>query len=226
MANSLDSYVFSSSGDFYIAEFEIILTKIVCCYEMMIDNRDTVPNKEEIIRDILYNQYLNNNKVRNQIGLNFNVDCEPAEYVNGKCSGYVDLKFFSINSLTDTSAYYIIECKRLDNQNLRGITGLNAEYIKNGIMRFIDIQYSTNKNLNGLIGFIVKSVDIEGNIKNINNLLETQFTSANTQNKLTAAGVIQDFDYLYFSIHRRKNSKKNLKLYHLMLDFSKNIKLE
>lgn len=191
----------------------------------MIDNSDTVPNKEEKIRDILYTRYLNNNTIRNQIGLNFNIDCEPAEYVNGKCSGYVDLKFSSINSLTDTTAYYIIECKRLDDQNLNGTTGLNAEYIKKGIMRFVSGQYSTNKNLNGLIGFIVESVDILENIKNINKLLETHFTGANTKTKLTAAGFTQGFDHSYFSIHKRKNDKEDIKLYHLMFDFSNNIEV-
>lgn len=222
MINSLDSSVFSATGDFYIAEFEIILAKIVYCYEMMISNGDTIPNNEEKIRDILYNRYLNNNKIRNQIGLNFNIDCEPAEYVNGKCSGYVDLKFFSRNSLTDTSAYYIIECKRLDNQNLKGITGLNAEYIKNGIMRYVSGQYSANKYLSGMIGFVVEQLDISANITNINNLLRMAFSDAKTKTFLTPLSFINDFKYQYYSIHKDIKNKE-FKLYHLMFDFSANV---
>jgi hypothetical protein len=191
---------------------------------MMIDNGNTVPNKEDKIRDILYNRYLNDNKVRNQIGLYFNIACEPAEYINGECSGYVDLRIFSRNSLTDTSAYYIIECKRLNNQNLNGTTGLNAEYIKNGIMRFVSGQYSTNKYLNGMIGFVVEQLDIDANITNINTLLQKKFSDANTITFLTFINFIEDFKYQYCSVHRDIKNKK-IKLYHLMFDFSKNIKV-
>lgn len=225
MSNSLNSSAFPGSADFYTAEFEIILTKIVCCYKMMIDNGDTVPNKEEKIRDILYNRYLNDNKVRNQIGLYFNIACEPAEYINGECSGYVDLRIFSRNSLTDTSAYYIIECKRLNNKNPNGTTGLNAEYIKSGIMRFVSGQYSTNKYLNGMIGFLVESMDISGNINKINNLLKIHFICSNTLTELTVTDFIKNFGYQYYSEHGSKKDETKIKLYHLMFDFSKNIEV-
>lgn len=223
MFSPLDPSAFSGSDDFYIAEFESILTKIVCCYKMMICNGDTVPNEEEKIRDNLYIRYLNNNRVRNQIGFNFNIVCEPAEYLNGECSGYVDLRIFSRNSLTDTSAYYIIECKRLDSQNLIGKTGLNAEYITNGIMRFVSGKYSTNKYLNGMIGFVVERMDIARNIESINTLLYASFSCANTLTKLMATRFIKDFDYSYYSIHKRSGCEKNIKLYHLMFDFSGNM---
>lgn len=225
MFNSLDPSAFPGSEDFYVAEFETILTKIVCCYKMMINNGDTVPNKEEKIRDCLYNGYLNNNRVRNQIDLYFNIVCEPAEYINSECSGYVDLRIFSRNSLTDTSAYYIIECKRLDDRNLKGKTGLNAEYIGSGIMRFVGGQYSTNKYLNGMIGFVVVRMDINANVTNINYLLEKIFFDANTETILTPLHVIKDFQHQYYSIHKGTDNKK-ITLYHLMLDFSANMNEE
>lgn len=224
MYNRLDASAFSQSTDFYISEFEGILIKIAYCYKMMIGDGITVQNNEEKIRDSLYVNYLNKNDVRNRIGLNFNIVCEPAEYSeNGGCSGYVDLRIFSQNSLTDTTAYFIIECKRLDSQNLQGETGLNAKYIKHGIMRFVNERYSTNKYLNGMIGFVVESMDIPCNISNINNLLENKFTCSNTSMKLTATEFIQDFPYQYYSEHITNNNKKTIKLYHLMFDFSKNM---
>ena len=194
----------------------------------MLQNDDkwgvAVSNNEEKIRDLLYSQYLNNNDVRNSIGLNFNIVCEPAEYSeDGKCTGYVDLRVFSRNSLTDTSAYFIIECKRLDNQNLKGETGLNAKYIKDGIMRFVNKQYSANKHLNGMIGFVVESMNISGNIDNINNLLKNKYACSNTLTKLTVTDFIQDFDYQYYSEHKVIEKHKKVKLYHLMFDFSKNM---
>jgi hypothetical protein len=223
MTDPLDPSLFLESEDFYIKEFEYILAKIVCCYKLMRNKGDMVPNNEENIRDALYNGYLNKNEVRNRIGLNYNIDCEPAEYRNGLCSGFVDLKIFSSNSLTDTSAYYVIECKRLDNQNCNGTTGLNAEYIRNGIMRFVNGKYSTNKYLNGMIGFVVEQMDISCNISNINKLLKNHFSNAHTVSDLSPVEFINDFEYQYYSIHRKsKNSK--IKLYHLMFDFSAIIK--
>lgn len=224
MYSRLDASAFSQSTDFYIVEFEGILRKIVYCYRMMIGDGIRVQNNEEKIRDSLYVNYLNKNDVRNRIGLNFNIVCEPAEYSDDdECTGYVDLRVFSRNSLTDTSAYFIIECKRLDNQNLKGETGLNAKYVKDGIMRFVNEQYSTNKHLNGMIGFVVESLNITGNIDNINNLLKNKYACSNTLTKLTVTDFIQDFDYQYYSEHKTTEKQKKVKLYHLMFDFSKNM---
>ena len=223
MANPLDPSVFPGSADFYIAEFESILVGITSCYKMMIEDNVSVPsNNENRIRDILYSKYLNDNAVRKKIGFYYNIICEPAEYINYVSSGFVDLRFFSKNSLMDTSAYYIIECKRLDNQNLNGTTGLNAKYIKNGIMRFVDGKYSTNQYLNGMIGFVVEQMDITANITNINKLLRKNFSNANTETILTFHNFIKDFKYQYYSIHKDIKNRK-FKLYHLMFDFSANI---
>lgn len=220
-----DASAFPQSEEFYAGEFERILQKITLCYKMMISNGVRVPNNEEKIRDSLYVNYLNKNDVRNKIGLNFNIVCEPAEYSeDGECSGYVDLRIFSQNSLTDTTAYFIIECKRLDNQILQRKDGLNGKYIEHGVMRFVNEQYSTNKYLNGMIGFIVESMNISGNIQNINNLLENKFACSNTLIKLTVTDFIQDFDYQYYSEHKTSKNKKRVKLYHLMYNFSGNMK--
>jgi len=75
-----------------------------------------------------------------------------------------------------------------------------------------------------MIGFVVESMDISSNIKNINNLLENNFTHSNTSIKLTVTDFIQKFPYQYYSEHTTNNSKKTIKLYHLMFDFSKNMK--
>jgi len=223
MSKTLDSSVFFASDDFYVAEFESILTKIVYCYKMMINNGDTVPNREESIRDVLYIRYINNNEIKNRIKLNYDIVCEAAEYKKEKISGYVDLRISSSNSLIDSAAYYIIECKRLDNKNHKGTSGLNAEYIKNGIMRFVNGQYSTNKNINGIIGFVIELMNISDNIQNINYLIKNHFNDTNTITKLTTADIIQNFKHSYYSIHKRNFDNDTIKLYHLMFDFSKNV---
>ncbi len=128
----------------------------------------------------------------------------------------------TINTFKDTSDYYLIECKRLDNKNLTGKTGLNSEYIANGIMRFVTGKYSTYSDLNGMIGFVVETMDIQKNIQNINDLLNKKPFDASTEKSLRLESFIKNFKHQYYTSHRDFNNKV-FNLYHLMLDFSDNL---
>lgn len=110
-------------------------------------------------------------------------------------TGRVDIKIININDFEEHEAYYIIECKRLD-----GTGVLNRNYVAQGINRFTTNYYSSHYGVNGMIGFVVAHFDIDGNMRNI----ETFFH-------------VLEKDKLYESIHR------DLKLYHLMMDFSSNV---
>ena len=218
LLKNLDASGFYPAPHFYEGEFECILIGITNCYQMMIDDKVQVPNDENQIRDILLINYLKKREIRNKLGFtdNYGFDREVPE---DNDIGRSDIKVTTRNTLTEQDAYYIIECKRLDNQNLTGISGLNADYIKEGIMRFIIRKYSAFYGINGMIGFVVKNMDIHKNIININTLLKNHFASANTDVFLTKGKYIDDFEYQYFSLHY--DVKNNLlKLYHLMFDFS------
>lgn len=223
--DNLNAFDFQYSSESYELEFERILTGITACYKMMIKDNVSVPqNDENRIRDILYNDYLNNNKIRNYLKLRpYLFDCEVAEYdKKGHLTGYVDFKISTQNTFVESNAYYSIECKRLDNKKPMGTTGLNADYIKEGIMRFVTVQYSSHRGINGMIGFVVGKMNIDNNIKSINGLLTNNYKSTNTQKKLTHVDCIKKFKYSYYSIHNDIEDKK-IKLYHLMFDFSANL---
>ncbi|OOP57734.1 MAG: hypothetical protein AYP45_01810 [Candidatus Brocadia carolinensis] len=220
MHRKLDPSAFLESASFRDAELQDVLTKIVYCYRLMLSNNIRVANNENQIRDELLINYLKNNKIRKQFQLTAYLFDKEVPEDNTK--GRTDIKVQTMNTFVDTSAYYIIECKRLNNQILRGKTGLNAEYIGSGIMRFVNGHYSTNKYLNGMIGFVVERVDINTNVENINYLLKKMFISANTETVLTSLNFIRDFQYHYYSLHKGTNNKR-IKLYHLMLDFSANM---
>lgn len=222
--DNLNASSFIPSSEIYEIEFQNILTGITTCYHMMLKDKVTVPNNENKIRDILYNNYLNNNKTRSSLKLtHFIFDCEVAEYdKGGNLAGYLDLKISTQNTFIESNAYYCIECKRLDNLNLKGTTGLNGEYINEGIMRFVTEHYSSYHGINGMIGLVVERMNIANNIRNINGLLSNNFKDANTQKKITPVGFIKNFKHSYYSIHKNTNEKE-IKLYHLMFDFSRNI---
>ena len=220
MFGSLDASNFSGSILFYDNEFEKILSKITTCYQLMKTDKVVLENHENKIRDILLLNYLKNDEIREKVDLiEWHFEREVQE---DHSIGRTDIKVISPNTFKKQEAYYILECKRLDNTKTRGTSGLNAKYIKNGIDRFITKYYSSYYRVNGMIGFVVEDLKIDENVKNINILLATSFTSITTKQEITKDSFIDDFEYHYNSVHIDKDNDE-LKIYHLMFDLSENV---
>ena len=201
------------------SELEKILCKIINCYYLMIENEMELINKENFISDVFYNKYLNDNIIRNKFELNdykFGRDNQENNNISNP-----DFQIITEDTFKDTNAYYIIECKRLDNKNTNGINGLNNKYIEEGIKRFTSGKYSTYKNTNAMIGYVVEKMDIDKNITHINNLLTKKIIIC-TKKKLQKKIILQNFNYSYTSEHHNANNS-TITLYHLMFDFYKNI---
>lgn len=144
----------------------------------------------------MLSNYLNNNNLRQKFEL-MNFLFDPEVPVN---NGRSDIKIQTKDTFIDTSAFYIIECKRLD-----GNSKLNKAYIEHGINRFTtkyksenhEYYYSSHYGINGMIGFVIKNINIDNNILKIGNFFN-----------------IIENNKLYGSNH------KNCKLFHLMMDIS------
>ena len=82
MFTNLNASNYQYSDYFYNAEFEDLLSKIIRCYHLMIDDSVSLTNNENDIRDILLLNYLKNDSVRKKIGLvNYLFDREvPEDY--------------------------------------------------------------------------------------------------------------------------------------------------
>ena len=222
MFGNLEAAEFKYNTIIYNSEFEDILSKIIICYDLMIRDKVSLCNNENDIRDVLMIKYLKNKSIRQNIKLtNYLFDREVPE---DKSIGRTDIKIQTLNTFEDVEAYYIIECKRLDKKNPDGISGLNAKYIENGICRFTSETYSSFYKTNGMIGFIVEQMNISENITSINNLLALNFPKINTTQELQYREIYKDFNFSYCSCH--KNIDKQIVIYHLMFDFSKNINHE
>lgn len=218
MFGELNASGYAYNTTFYNAEFELVLSKIISCYQLMVRGDFELENNENLIRDHLYLNYLNNNKIRSQIQLkNYYFDREIQE---DKTKGRTDIRILSSYSFEDTDAYFILECKRLNSININGTTGLNSEYVKSGICRFTSKTYSIFYKTNGMIGFVVDSLNITQNIKHINNLMINQ-TETNTISEIQSREINPDFEHSYCSKHTVEND--SIILYHLMFDFSKNM---
>lgn len=197
LEHNLDATSFNLAVNNYHSEFQDLITKIYLCYQLMLVDKAELPyNDENGIRDILLFKYLNNNELRQRYGL-INFLFDPEVPIN---SGRSDIKISTNNTFIDTSAYYVIECKRLD-----GEAKLNKAYIKDGINRFTTnykskdhkYYYPSNDGINGMIGFVIKNININDNMVKIGNFFD----------------IIENHK-LYKSNH------KNCKLFHLMLDIS------
>lgn len=217
---SLDASLYSESSFVYEYEFERILSKMVICYQMMVKETFTLANNENAIRDYILLNYLKNNELRHDIDLlDYHFEREVPEDLS---IGRTDIKIISKNTFEVQEAYYIIECKRLNNINISGATGLNAEYIKNGIYRYTTNYYKSYYRVNGMIAFVVDDMNIQENIKVLNKLMTTSFTNSRVQKEITKDNFVEDFDYHYHSQHI-DDDNNILKLYHLVFDFKDKI---
>lgn len=218
MFEEMNASGYEYNNIFYNSELEELLSKVIVCYELMLEDKVVLSNNENLIRDVLYIKYLNDNSVRNKINLkNYYFDREILE---DETNGRTDIRILSPYSFEDTKAYFILECKRLNAKNPDGKSGLNSEYVKNGICRFTTKTYSTFYKANGMIGFVVEGIDIHQNTDSINQLL-ISCTESNTSQLLQFREVVPDFEYTYCSSHDLNDD--SIILYHLMLDFSKHI---
>lgn len=216
LENELDASNFLYNNIVYTKEFEIILSKITTCYlHLRNDNIEVPLNDENGIRDILVNNYINNPEIKKSVELNYFVLPEVPE---SNSIGRTDIRIFSPNTFYNQDEYYIIECKRIDHKACRGTSGLNYEYINNGINRFITGKYSSHYKTNAMLGFIIDSLDIHNNIEDINYLLKNNFSQIATTCFLHKESFIENFEFHYSSTHLT-NDNQVLKLYHLMFSF-------
>jgi hypothetical protein len=197
-------------------EFEFILIQITKCYKLMLNDYTSIKNDENIIRNHLHKDYLDNHEIIERLKLHtyfFDIEI-PSLSDDFKETGRTDIKVYNaIERIRNRqSPYFIIECKRLDGINT-GKGSLNWKYVENGICRFTKREdYPSYHGINGMIGFIVKSINISKLVDAINILLSED-------EKLIKMSIANDFDSSYISKHI-DSQEKVIELYHLMFDYS------
>ena len=206
---NLDASKLSFDGVNYKTRFKNLLVEIYSCYKLMIEDRVYVLNNENKIRDILVDDYLSSN-----------IDNYEFKKEEDNHLGRVDI--YIVNNFLDTKPHFIIECKRLDNKNINGKDGLNGKYIINGIQRFLTEHYylENNFNINAMLGFIVEKIDISSNISALNELSNKMFKNLVEIKQ----PIILEQEYIYHSSYQTGKPEKDFFIYHLMMDFSNNIK--
>ena len=143
---------------------------ISSCYDMRdeyVKNGELIKNDENIIRNVLLEEFLNTDDQRQKYGLkNYKFTPENLEHYSIETklySGRTDIRVSIKSDFCESEAYYIIECKRID-----GSSPLNKAFVKEGVMRFTSGKYSSFYNQSCMLGFVVKEgIDLVENAKKI-----------------------------------------------------------
>jgi hypothetical protein len=205
--NNLEAKSFLTASDNYHIQFKELLQSIYECSNKMILDKVKLIKNENKIRDILVDYLVENIK---------DYEFKKEEPNN---LGRVDI--YIVDTFTDTTPHFIIECKLLDNKTMNGKDGLNGKYIQNGIERFLIEHYFLENNFktNSMVAFIVSDIDIIENIKAINKLTKKFF---NNIIEITQEIILEDKN-IYKSSYQTGKPEKDFHIYHLMMDFSRNI---
>jgi hypothetical protein len=199
-----------------------IIVKVLQCSELMVkdcnEKGQKIQNNEEDIRDYLFFNYLNNEEIREELGLdNYRFSSEvPENYINNKPKGRIDLHVYSIDMFKYPKQYFTFECKRID-----GSKKLNRFYLEKGVKRFTDINgplYSSYFQSNCMFGFVVKEIDIVLNTKKINELQNREYPTINVINEINSIEIKQEYINTYISSYSVNES--TIELFHLFYDVS------
>ena len=148
--NELSASIYRFSTPFANYELECILQECVGVYNQILSENKMFPNNEEEIRDgfIAYLKDADYKHAHEPLD-RYQFDKEVADG-----SGRLDIRILPVSPYQGDKAFYSIECKRLDNRNVTGVSGLNAEYVKNGICRYVSNYYSSHYDSNAMFGFV------------------------------------------------------------------------
>lgn len=189
-------------------DLKYLLSALYSCYEKILSENDSISHLENEIRDIfISDKYLENHKLKEILGVKeFQFDKEISTL-----KGRTDIRIFNmIEKLSgQEKPYYYIECKVLDASTpSNALSNMYSKYIENGIKRYVDEIYPTYNEANGMIGFFIRKTNISEQCNFFTDFKPIFF--------------IDNYNLSYISEHTTI-SKKNIVLFHLMLDFSSKI---
>lgn len=199
-------------------DLEQITSYIMEICELLIEDftrkNRKLPNNENRIRSIMLEEYLDNDSIRrNHDMLDYSFTPETQENYDGKGNyiGRADIRIKLKTDFDKHSAYYIIECKRID-----GTEDLNKKYIEEGVVRFITQKYSAYYGKNIMLGFVVKEINMSDNVKKIEDLQSINL-DARIQGNFTRVykGKNCEMYQCFYQIE-----KGGLELRHIFSDFS------
>lgn len=199
-------------------DFERISDYIVeSCNLLSVDyqhQRKQMPNHENTIRNILLEEYLDDDSRRINYGMgDYRFIPETQEHYNGQGNyiGRADIRIMLKTDFEKRDAYYLVECKRLE-----GSRNMNKEYVEEGVARFVSRKYSAFYGKGILLGFVVRQINISKNAQDIEYLQNTS-VEPSMHGKFAALD-IRTSQEIYSCVYQLQGGE--LELRHIFVDFS------
>lgn len=157
-----------------------------------------------------------------------NVECESRQYtaqmlagaVSPKYAPRIDIRLYSEWEREHHKNYFSWECKKVSDKRVDPRhKGLVGEYIKEGILRFIEEEYSAGLANGGMLGIV-----LAGEIENIVSDINSSMIGRRRERRLSGGDQLykdaprSTFNDIYWSQHER-NDGSIIKLHHLFLAF-------
>jgi len=142
------------------------------------------------------------------------------EEVSAKQAKEIDIQLWGRWENYD-KVYFAWECKRIaDKSKDEKYKDLVPEYIKEGMFRFLDEEYSSKIEDAGMLGYV-----LDGHISSIVKEINQSMVSAQRKRKLSETDCLKlftpldTFTDIYISHHKRITSTRPIQLYHIFLTF-------
>lgn len=177
-------------------------------------------NKEDQITELLCRALRNNRTIRDlpfyiQIQM---VELDPSP---GEELGRLDIAFLptGVQGAPSESIYFCLECKRL-NVILNGIKRPGgAEYVTNGMARFVSGQYASAVRHGGMLGYVLDG-NVARAITNVESNVKSQHISLCMEppGSLEPSVVLPEVSTAKVSLHKRCAESSQFCIHHLFMD--------
>jgi len=132
----------------------------------------------------------------------------------------IDIRLFH-SWMNYSEVYFAWECKRVGDKRVnKKYASLISEYITDGMLRFLDEDYSVGLNNAGMLGYVLAG-DVTNIVHDINTSMHhpRRARPLPTSDHLMPAPAVGTFRDVYRSYHQRTVSQKPVRLHHLFLKF-------
>jgi len=97
---------------------------------------------------------IHDKNARKEVPVRISRECVEDDLRTGRQLGRIDLCFIPPNSCHE-QVYFAFECKRLNVRYSRRTRSLASEYVKGGMLRFINSKYASILYEGGMIGYVL-----------------------------------------------------------------------
>lgn len=134
----------------------------------------------------------------------------------GTQEGRNDLRFYPLDHHKKQSIFFVVECKRLHVRTGSGFKHLADEYVKEGLQKFVDGQYSAGLPYGGMLGYVLDN-RIEEAFTNVQKEIRGRHLDLKmkTQNLYVPSSVLTACQHSADSIHLRTDGE--ITIHHLLV---------